>query len=589
MLKHFSSFENSNKICYNKKGERKEGAVGDFKRKKELFIVFENFVEYCRMYNSASQGTFCNDPDHLLRFWRDAKDEYLKTLLGNELIISKKITYELNYEELVEQFEQLAEQNHEFYFAFYDILRDALGATMEHYLWTFPSPSDQEFFDTVRSWGSADSLISNHVDHPIRATINGTLLKINAGEKIMRALRKICAALATNYVDLTPRFEQLRQQHAQILGQKNITGTLCLSIHPLDYATASDNANGWSSCMSWQEEGCYRLGTVEMMNSPMVICAYLSSNVQEMEFSSYTWPSKKWRAWIIITKDAILCNRNYPFDSDDLSKECIKWVATLAEQNLGWDFSHNITTCADLEDAGIRLDYRTDFMYNDFRSEMWATVRSDLPKGHYRINYSGIANCMNCGEEISFYGSQDSSTLCCDSCNDVCYCSECGCAIREGSEEYYIGPNDEILCPDCYSQIITHCEICDTDIYVDEALHVRIPLNQSLYAELTGRNSYMVPSCEQYLCPDCAEQLGITSDMILEDVSFPPEWNVRRWEYSDILDPRRITKNVFYRLLGLQLNENNQIKYKWMEHFIRDHHIDELWDDCCRFFEKEGN
>ena len=534
--------------------------------------MFENFVEYCRIYNSASQETFCNDPDYLLRFWREAKDEYLKTLLGNELILSKKVTYELNHEELVEQFEQLAEQHQEFYHSLYDALHEALN------------PSDEDFFNAVRSWGSAESLISNHVERSISATINGTLLKINAGEKIMRALRKICAAL-----NLSSDFEQLRQQHAQILGQKTITGTLCLSIHPLDYATASDNANGWSSCMSWQEDGCYRLGTVEMMNSPSVICAYLSSNVQEMSFSNYTWPSKKWRAWIVVTKDAILCNRNYPFDSDDLSKECIKWVAQLANQNLNWDFSHNITTCADLEERGIKLSYRTNFMYNDFRSDMWATVRSDLPKGHYRINYSGVANCMNCGEEISFYGAQDSSTLCCDGCNDVCYCSECNCAIRQGDEEYYIGPNDEILCPDCYSQIITHCEICDTDIYVDEAIHVRIPLNQSLYAELTKRSSYMVPNCEQYLCPECAHDLGITYDMILPEVNFPSEWNARRWECSDILDPRRITKNVFYRLLGLQLNENNQFKYKWMDNFATTNHIDELWDDYCRFFKKERN
>ena len=541
---------------------------------------FENFMEYCRIYNSAAHTDFCNDADHLLRFWRAAKSEYLNTLMGNELILTKDFTYELDAEEMNEQMESLIAQNRQFYNSLYDALREEFHAVLKGYFWDFPKLSDAAFFNTVFSWGNADNLLSNHVEETISATINGTFLKINAGEKIMRALRKICQLL-----NLSASYERLRQQHAQILSQKTLTGQLCLSIHPLDYATASDNANGWSSCMSWQEDGCYRLGTVEMMNSPMVICAYLKSNVQEMQFSSYTWPSKKWRAWIIVTKEAILCNRNYPYDSDDLSKECIKWVAQLAQRNLGWDFFPNIARCETIEEElGIKLDYRTNFMYNDFRSDMWATMRPNLPKGHYRINYSGVANCMNCGEEIHFYGAQDSSTLCCDDCSAVVYCSECNCIIHENEEEFYYGPNGEILCPECFCQNVTHCENCDTDVYVEETLHVSIPLNEKLYTQLTGKSPYMTPHCEQYLCPDCAKELGITSDMIVP-MDFPNEWNTR---FDEVLDPRRITKTVFYRLLGLRVNEDIQFKYKWMEEFVEENHIDELWENYLNYFEEEG-
>lgn len=542
--------------------------------------MFENFMEYCRIYNSAAHDDFCNDADHLLRFWREAKSEYLNTLFGNELILTKDFTYELDAEEMNEQMESLIAQNRQFYNSLYNTLREEFHAVPKGYFWDFPKLSDAAFFNTVFSWGNADSLLSNRVEETISATINGTFLKINAGEKIMRALRKICQLL-----NLSASYERLRQQHAQILSQKTITGQLCLSIHPLDYATASDNANGWSSCMSWQEDGCYRLGTVEMMNSPMVICAYLKSNVQEMQFSSYTWPSKKWRAWIVITKAAILCNRNYPYDSDDLSKECIKWVAQLAQQNLGWDFSPNITRCETIEEEqGIKLDYRTNFMYNDFRSDMWATVRPNLPRGRYPINYSGVANCMNCGNEIPFYGAQGSSTLCCDDCSAVVYCSECNCVIHENEEEFYYGPNDEILCPDCFSERVTHCENCDTDVYFEDTLHVSIPLNKELYTQLTGKSPYMTPCCEQYLCPDCAKELGIAPDMIVP-MDFPNGWNTR---FDEVLDPRRVTKTVFYRLLGLRFNENNQFKYKWMEEFVKENHIDELWENYLNYFEEEG-
>ena len=49
------------------------------------------------------------------------------------------------------------------------------------------------------------------------------------------------------------------------------------------------------------DEGSYRLGTVEMMNSPMVICAYLSGKNQMDINGVYEWNSKKWRAWAIVS------------------------------------------------------------------------------------------------------------------------------------------------------------------------------------------------------------------------------------------------------------------------------------------------
>ena len=94
----------------------------------------------------------------------------------------------------------------------------------------------------------------------------------------------------------------------------------------------STNDYNWNSCMDWTGSGEYRRGTVEMMNSPMVICAYLKSDVQQMHFNGYEWPSKKWRAWIVVNKDAILCNRNYPYTNDNLAKVSFKVSPFLASK-----------------------------------------------------------------------------------------------------------------------------------------------------------------------------------------------------------------------------------------------------------------
>lgn len=548
----------------------------------------DNFMEYCREYNAAENNGFCNDANYILRFWRDAKSKYLYDLMDQELILSKKFTYERDNDELIEELENLASEHRWFYSALHENLRKALGAVYEHYLWTFPTEDSQDFFNAVRSWGTADYLLGNRVDTKVQCVIGGKPLKINSGEKIMRALRKICQALAAaGYPDLNADLEELRLDHSRIFNQKTVSGELCLSIHPLDYATASDNDNGWSSCMSWQEEGCYRLGTVEMMNSPMVICAYLKSDVQQMHFNGYEWPSKKWRAWIVVNDEAILCNRNYPYDNDNLSKACISWVAELAKKNLGWEFTKEIKSVFDWcdDDHQFKLKYETNFMYNDFRDDMWLAVNKNLKYGYYTINYSGVANCMNCGEEIPWTGEQDSSTLCCTSCRNVQYCSECGEPIYNNSDDYYYGPNDELLCCDCYSRLVTHCEVCDTDLYAADSVHVFVPINSKLFSELTNRAEWCAPHCEQNLCPDCARDLGITGESILtiDDITFPSNWNIGRWGVEDILDPRKVPITTFYKLLGYRLGHDNKPIHDWVQQEIDDFHIDELWEDYRRY------
>lgn len=545
----------------------------------------DNFMEYCRQFNSAENNKFCDDADYLLRFWREAKSEYLYDLMGKELILSKRFTYERDNSELFDSLEKMVYQHRWFYNRFHEQLRTALGANPDPRGWDYnwPNEDNKNFFYAVCDWGAPDSLIDNRVEKKVQATINGKLIKISSGEKIMRALRKICQALAAaGYPDLNADLEELRLDHSRIFNQKTVSGELCLSIHPLDYATASDNDNGWSSCMSWQEEGCYRLGTVEMMNSPMVICAYLKSDVQQMHFNGYEWPSKKWRAWIVVNKDAILCNRNYPYTNDNLAKECINWVAELAKKNLGWEFTEEIRSVNDWYDDEHRIEliYETNFMYNDFRDDMWLAVNKNLKHGSHYINYSGVANCMNCGEEIPWEGEQDSSTLCCLSCRNVRFCDECGEPISD-SDEYCYGPNEELLCPNCYSRLVTHCELCDTDFYTDDSIIVSVPINRNLYTELTDNSQWTAPYCSQNICPDCARNIGITPDTILDEdeISFPDNWS----HTKNNLDPRKVPVTTFYLLLGYKLDANNEPVYEWARQEIKNFHIDELWEDYRRY------
>lgn len=539
-----------------------------------------NFEAYCRRYNN-SYVPFSATQEKLLQYWEPAKNQYLYDLLGGNLIVSKAVHYERSYDELRNKIHEILDVHRRFFNALREQVCRALnGSIGKYYDYVFSNEDDNAFYSEVTSWAQAYIFTGGEVTNSVKATIGSKFIKFNQGEKIMRAMRKLCAALAAiGYEDLTEDFEQMRLDHSRALNQKTTSGELCLSIHPLDYATASDNANGWSSCMSWQEDGCYRLGTIEMMNSPMVICAYLKSNVQEMEFDEYTWPSKKWRAWIIVTEDSILCNRNYPFTSDELSREAVKWVKELATANLGWEYYDEILPIDDWQDKlGASFFWSTNYMYNDVRNDMLMVPSVHTTDKVYDVNYSGIANCMNCGEQIP-YNDTEAGTLCCEECRLVERCECCECAIDSDSEHFY-GPNGELYCENCYYDNIVNCAICDTDIYAEDAIKVQVPFSKCLYAALTGDNARFTPCVEVNICPDCVQDLDLTflpNDFTMENSSIPI------FAQDHLVDPRTTSIYTLYKLMDYRLNPDNSFRYAHEEQNAKNGHLVELWDDYLQY------
>lgn len=546
----------------------------------------DNFVKYCRDNNHAD-AIFKGTQDNLLHFWREGKGVYLYDLMGHELTLYREFTYNRDEEETKADIQNLIE-NYQYGFP-----RHYLGLLQQickvNYnkpiIEMFPNQECSDFYEAARFWCGVHSLTVNHIESKTQITIGDKTLKFATGEKLFRALKRLCTAAAANGMeDLTSELENFRVAHSQVLNQKTLTGTLCLSIHPLDYATASDNENNWSSCMSWQDDGCYRLGTVEMMNSPMVICAYLTSRNQKMVIgNNYEWASKKWRAWIIVDKNGILCNKNYPYRNDELSEQCIRWVAQLAHDNLGWNYLTEVKSVDKWkEEKGYYYYYSTDFMYNDFNGSLLLCPCENVSADEdYDINYSGIANCMNCGREIPFQGTQDSGTLCCNECHDVLYCEHCGREIYDGSEDCYHGPNDEVLCADCYSDIVANCSICGEDFYSEDAINVQVPLSKKLYAELCD-DAWNIPYIDEWICPDCASYLHLNDpDIYLPDnfyVDSDEHWTISPGCQEHLLDPRKVPLSTIYRLLGYRTDGSGQLVHNWAREQCEKLHINELYE-----------
>lgn len=501
------------------------------------------------------------DPDVILRFWEENKQRYLYKLLGEEVILTRHITYNKAPVELQNEMSNMCHRNHAFIHNLLETLDLATKPAWDDFYHTAPKNNAARFYTTVRDMLQVENLIDGRVPISVSNVIMGKEIQLTYGQKSMRAIGRIAGLLG-----MSEAFEDFRIAHSQVLNQRTISGDLHLSIHPLDYATASDNANGWSSCMSWQEQGCYRLGTVEMMNSPMVICAYLTGRNTLHDIGDKDWNSKKWRAWAIVNKDVILVNRQYPYDNDSLATMVIDWIKQLAKDNLDWEYQD---TKKEFRYCDYGMTFSTNYMYNDTTNGMPGAPGIHMEETSYDVhkyNFSGPAVCMWCGEEIPYDGnSEDAGTLCCHKCRDGYTCSCCGDSLN--ASDVCWGPDDMPYCNDCYSENFSTCDHCDEVRNTFDSMYtLEMGVDLTLLTNLVkkeGKESAAYKKYRQYwwgsvneelsypdcfrtnICETCLSDYGIHPEHLLYLVPMPYEFYIRSWDQSymrvNTLDPTKVT------------------------------------------------
>lgn len=410
-------------------------------------------------YITSAVGAPIASVEHILRFW-DRNKVGLFDIFGGQLILEKEVCFARDEYQLARDMEEK--------FFCHDMDRDPeLVQFINDFSRICNSISDYEsktynweerdkrgVWRVMRSLLNCHDLARNSLVCAAEITIphTGEIVKVCEGQKITKVIGK----LARIYELSESGFEKFRIAHSQVLNQKKLTGHLCLSIHPLDYMTMSDNNCDWDSCMSWLNEGCYRQGTVEMMNSDMVVVAYLTSS-EEMplwwssnkEEDKY-WNNKKWRQLFVVNRDIITGVKSYPYRNNELTRICLEWLRELA----GADKYHD--TIFDWEEDrpvvdGVEyyIDACCDHMYNDFENSngLFCYIAKGAPKT-ISFNYSGEAECMNCGDTFEAYGEE--VRLLCYTCEPGYSCEECGEQLPDEDYRYWL--DDICMCEMCYNR-----------------------------------------------------------------------------------------------------------------------------------------
>lgn len=324
---------------------------------------------------------------------------------------------------------------------------------------------------------------------------------------------------------------------SMIIQEDKIEGKLCLSVHPLDFLSSSENNHNWRSCHAL--DGEYRSGNLSYMVDRATIMCYLKSTKEEIlpNFpSSVPWNSKKWRVLLFLSEkwDMMFAGRQYPFNTEtglNMITEKLLPQTHIAGKWGDWDD----TKIRDIEGKSWFHTMHSPYVpigqhlmpmrelihtvpgslfFNDLlHSSCYDPVYSYRMAGEYgwvhptvgqntKFILGGKVKCLCCGEhDVTM-----TETFLCPDCeleygecenDDFATCPCCGHRFfyEDGT---YVDSADETVCPNCADSDTMCCPSCGDVIYSDESVYDR--------------------DSEEYVCKDCYESHMLAKEDRLADV-----------------------------------------------------------------------
>ena len=510
----------------------------------------DKITRYVSYYGGAN-GEFIG-VDAWLEDWAKANQKLYK-LLGNQLMVRVPYSYKKSEENIIEDLHTLFQSSlglaleDEFLAGLQDLRHSSIITEVQ--------------FSDLRAMFYPRVYTRDKIDFNVKVKYENKSLQLQSGMKLIRALGKCIEwyRKVRNTNNFCTNFEEFRIRHSRIYNGEVNTSELVISIHPMDYLTMSDNDCNWTSCMNWMNNGCYHVGTVEMMNSNVTLCCYLESKTVDFNFAyevlddtgdkyKYdTWNSKKWRQLVYVNKDIILAGKSYPLDNDDLTKCIIKVIKDLAKKNMNWDYAYGPEVYFDMlrvnstngmsrarkmlpQSANKNIFIDTNAMYNDLLNDNDFTYwcYRNKPKKSYILKVSGKAPCIVCGNSVI------------------------------GDENCWDGYNDryqaeKTVCEDCLEEI--KCYICDSKSLIGKKKMWTIEDKYGSRYKLCKKHieEYLTlcPCCKQIIrCPEHQKELVFGAKekrelKNLEEVELQASYNDAQNRWIDDLILTKYHKGAF--------------------------------------------
>lgn len=432
-------------------------------------MIYADIKEQFDQVIAYSQGIPCPQTDKLFEDWLEAKRSFIEAFGGKLIVEVGKVSFALDCEEKKVRLNDFIDTVYNTY------SNEALGSFLEQ--------ESEGFFDNVvlREYESEKG-------------------KIPKGMKLVKAFKF--------FEEDKPTLEALQDCASRVIQENKIEGTLCFSVHPLDYLSSSSNTYNWRSCHSL--DGEYRSGNLSYMVDSSTIICYLkgADNVTIPLFpESVPWNSKKWRMLLFFSQnwDMMFAGRQYPFTStpalDIIKNELLEtiygnyrmrsdvfcdWDNRYADSdstNLPIDFTYvpvrgELLLMTDIvKDAQHALHFN-DLLRSSCYTAPWYSIRNNYAwcrweHTHPRITIGGEVMCLHCGK----HPITNPETMMCDDCeldygheeNDVYgTCDCCGARIIR-DDATWVG--DDLVCDACYETECFICECCDEVYFKSDKIY----------------------------------------------------------------------------------------------------------------------
>ena len=520
-------------------------------------------IQVVRAYFSDKDESDLLAPSAWLQHWQYNKNQYLKFLFKDNLILERQVSYHQEQYELSHVISRVVFNDFCTYGAT-DEQKKAMDwkTAMENFYRPLRDSSNPEVQRAwcdigclMESWYLASNEFVQGTD--TRPSIvpygDGKTFKIQPHCKVSKALGKL-----SQIAGLQDEWEPIRIKISQVLNQSKLTGTLHLSIHPMDYFTASLNDYDWQSCMNFID-GDYRRGVIEMMNSPMVVVAYLTGANKKFQVINDVYANnKKWREFFIITPEMISGVKGYPYWSTELEAQTINWLRELIAaahdelperfKRVTWiDGIQKFRVGETNELKGINYPVSFDIrcgpaMYDDFyHGEVYQAIFSDKIPMTYCLDYSGFSECLICGNECD--EDDEPNDVVCGCCNDYVHCVGCGDRYHKG-DIHIVEFDGQYYCSYCYDNL-TRCESCGEIIGNDYNVY---------YFTKTAENGnkYLLEE-GKVLCEDCLENYLKNPEAVKEIT--PPWIYYATWHTISAIDVDDLTEEGQQELFNRPLDE----------------------------------
>ena len=410
--------------------------------------------------------------EQVLRVW-NANKKTLFRAFGNKLTISKDIVIEKNRTNITRELAKIYSpyviwnrSDQTYAAAHFDKIVDYCNnefiASIIHY-WAKKDYDIDDLFNITGIFYH-QNFVKGYITHlttdePYKC--KSFKCTIKNGMRTMRTLQKVIKATGYPYLHL---FEDWCNKVNFVNTNADFKAKLVLSINPIDFMSMSDNECNWRSCMSWKNDGCYRAGTLEMMNSNVAIVAYLEApqtfSIYNAEGQQFIIPNKSWRSLFYVHKKILLAGKSYPYHNTELSIMVLDWLRELVKKNLNWSYQFINQPYKDMQylegNFFLRDYFDVDFdkkkkhhcifvytngMYNDIieAHDEYMCCRNYVDHS-LKLCLSGPATCICCGDIIitreDIYSYDDlGSSLVCYECKRNCTCK--GCKIIHYNLKYH--------------------------------------------------------------------------------------------------------------------------------------------------------